>query len=340
MSPQANAILQRLQRVDPLGLSECIRELLERDEALDDAAEIIKDRLQSGDYVLTDDLVRLLIKVRDAHLYELAREQLFQDRWALLALYKGGFPDPAIEDQLVEILYKTAEDDAEPARRAIAEAICDKGTVATIPVLEAIIYDLAPTQHTKKTIANALFDASGPNLDTLLAGIVAKSRIEFIHTINQALEAVRERNTEQVTSFVEGASASTRETKLVANAHRELERARDKVKSDPTYALVCLRRGAEAMGKHLYRNLGLEAKGKPATKMMLGDLLKPISDSDAPHVFKICIQALQPFGNYASHDQDDQFQDLTPMVADSLINLYDEALRIYEDWLRMATSKK
>lgn len=334
MSPEANAILQRLQRVEPAGLSECIRELLERGEALEDAEKIIKSRLQSGSYVLSDDLARLLTKVRDASLYRIAKEQLFQDRWALLTLYKGGYPDPAIEDELVEILYQNAENDAEPVRRAIVEAIFEKGTIATIPVLEAILYDLAPTQHTKKAIANALFDASGPNIDTLLAGVVASSRIEFIRVVNHALEAVRERGTEQANSSVEGVTANPSETKLVANAHRELEQARDKVQSDPTYALVCLRRGAEAMGKHLYRHLGLDAKGKPANKMMLGDLQKPISESDAPHVFKICIQALQPFGNYASHDQDDQFQDLTPMVAGSLVNLYDEALRIYEDWLR------
>jgi hypothetical protein len=60
MSPEANAILQRLQRVEPLGFSECIRELLERDEALEDAVEIIKNRLQSLRYVLQDDLARLL----------------------------------------------------------------------------------------------------------------------------------------------------------------------------------------------------------------------------------------------------------------------------------------
>lgn len=45
MLPEANAILQRLRRVEPLGLSECIRELLERDEALEDAVEIITNRL-------------------------------------------------------------------------------------------------------------------------------------------------------------------------------------------------------------------------------------------------------------------------------------------------------
>ena len=62
----------------------------------------------------------------------------------------------------------------------------------------------------------------------------------------------------------------------MSNAHGELGRAEEKLHDDPTYSLVCLRRGAEAMGKHLYRHLGYEDKGKPAQKMMLDELLKPL----------------------------------------------------------------
>lgn len=337
MSPEANAILQRLKRIDPSELSGCLQELIGKDEALENAAEIIEERVKSGTHVLQDDLVRLLVRVRRSSLYELVKDQLFRNQWALLGLYRGEYPDPAIENELVELLYQKAEDDADPARRDIAEAIRDKGTVDTIPVLEAILYDLAPTQNTKKAMANALFDASGDNLDSLLAGIVAKSRREFVQLIRQALDAVRERDSHQAVIPFEGDDSSLIETGLVENAHQELERARDKTQSDPIYVVVCLRRGAEAMCKHLYRKLGLEDKGKPAKKMVMEDLLKPVRESDVPDVFKICIQALQPFGNYASHDQDDQFQDLTPKVAQSLLDIYGEALSIYEDWLRRTT---
>lgn len=334
MSPEANAILQRLRRIKPRDFSACLGMLFEKDEALEEAAEIIEDRVKSGAYVLTDDLARLLIKARRTTLYDLVKDQLFKDQWALINLYQGGYPDPTIEDELVELLYQKSEDDADPARRMISEAIFEKGTLATIPVLEAILYDLAPTQSTKNAIANALFDASGPNLEALLAGVVAKSRSEFVHTITQALEAVRERNSERSTFPVQTVNSPRKDMELVSNAHRELEQARDRLQSDPTYVLVCLRRGAEAMGKHLYRHLGHEAKGKSAGRMMLGELLKMISDSDAPQGFKICLQALQPFGNYAAHDQDDRFQYLTPPVAESLVNLFDAALTIYESWLR------
>lgn len=336
LSPKTNADLQRLRRANARELSETLRGLLDRGEALDQAAEILEERVGSGVYIITDELARLLSKVKRVSLFDLVRDQLFQDPWALITLYRGKYPDQSIEQDLADLLYRKAEDDSDPARRAIAEAIRDVGTIATLPTLEAILYDLIPTKGTKKAIANALFSASGPSLESLLAGVVADSRSSFVEVIVNAIEAVRSRDSDQGIAF---ADAERRDTgfgndRLVENAHTELERAAHKAHDDPIYALVCLRRGAEAMGKHLYRHLGHEKNGKPAKKMMLDDLLKPVKDSNAPEIFKICIQALQPFGNYAAHDQDDQFANLTPQVGQALVVIFREALRVYEDWLR------
>lgn len=275
------------------------------------------------------------MKVQRGSLYNLVKERLLQDQQALLILYQGKYPDPDIEQELANLLYQKADDDGDPYRRKIAEAVRDSGSTATLPVLEAILYDLAPTKGTKNALANALFSASGPRLETFLAGAVARSRSKFIQIIIQAIEAVRERSAEPEGMPDENTVAQVSvDDELVSNAHSELRQAVEKVHDDPTYALVCLRRGAEAIGKHLYRHFGHEDKGKPAKKMMLDDLLKPIKDSEVPDIVKICVQALQPFGNYAAHDQDDQFANVTPQVADALIVLFREALTSYENWLR------
>ena len=340
LSQQANANLQRLRRAKPTDLPKVFRELLDQKEGLSEAAEIIEERVASGNYVTIDSLARILAKVKRESLYALVKEQLFSDKWELVTLYRGQYPDQDIEKQLCELLYQRAYDNADPARRYIAEAIRDIGSTATLPVLEAILYDFTTTKGTKNAIANALFCASDPNLESLLAGMVAKSQSEFVQLIAQAIKAVRERNSEQFFPVENSTSHAARvDEELVCNAHRELKWAVEKVQVDPTYTLVCLRRGAEAMGKHLYRHLGHEDKGKPAKKMMLEDLLKPIRDSDAPEIFKICIQALQPFGNYAAHDQDDQFSNVTPQVAEALVVLFREALTIYENWLHEASGE-
>ena len=313
-----------------------MRALLDRGEALDHAAEIIEERISNGDYIISKELAKLIARTKRVSLYELASEQLFKDEWALLSLYRGGYPDETIEKRLSEILYSKAADDSDPRRRFIVEAMRDVGSIDVLPVLEAILFDLLPTKGTKNAIANALFSSTGPSVEAVLAGRVADSRINFLELLDKAIVEVQIRARESdVTAFRQSAESDAKDKQnLVHNAHAELARAVRSVNDDPTYSLVCLRRGAEAMGKYLYRHLDLEKGGKPARKMMLDDLLKPIRDSEAPEIFKICVQALQPFGNYAAHDQDDQFTNLNARVSVALLTLYEEALQIFEQWLR------
>ena len=329
-SEEAKSELQRVRRADTTGLIDALQRLIDNGEALDEAATIVEQRIGAGDYVTPEVLARLIAKTQRKSLFALVREKLLQDRWSLLTLYEAHYPDPAVEQMLVDLLYTTAENDSEPIRHYIVDAICEHGTTAALPVLEAILYDLAPTKGVKNAIASALFSSSGPTLEALLATSTAKSRGGFVDAVAKAIRAVRDRNADP-NDTVSGTPLAVEQ--LVSNAHKELEDANRYVKEDPTYAVVCLRRGAEAMGKHLYRTLGHEKTGKPAKKMMLDELLKPIKDSDAPDVFKICIQALQPFGNYAAHDQDESSESLTPQVGEALIEIFRSALTIYEQWL-------
>ena len=98
---------------------------------------------------------------------------------------------------------------------------------------------------------------------------------------------------------------------------------------------MLVRKGAEALGKDLYRRLGHEEKGKPARKMTLEDLIKPVKDSDAPEVFKLIMQALQLFGNFAAHDQDEQSKYVTREFASSVVALYEQAQAIYGEWSKL-----
>lgn len=338
-SPATDSDLQRIRHSNPQEIIEAVRALLDRGEALDDAAELIERRIRNGDYIVSEELAKLIARTKRVSLYELAREQLFKDEWALLSLYRGRFPDERIEKRLSEILYSKAADDSEPRRRLIVEAMRDVGSIDILPVLEAILFDLLPTKGTKNAIANALFSATGPSVETMLAGRIADSRTSFLGLLDEAIVKVQTRARESdVMTFRQSAESNSKDKQnLVQNAHAEFERASRSINDDPTYSLVCLRRGAEAMGKYLYRHLDLEKGGKPARKMMLEDLLKPIRDSDAPEIFKICIQALQPFGNYAAHDQDDQFINLNARVGVALLTLYEEALLIFEQWLRQSS---
>jgi hypothetical protein len=116
------------------------------------------------------------------------------------------------------------------------------------------------------------------------------------------------------------------------DAQRHKKNAQNWIDEDPEIAIVCLRKGAEAIAKDLYRRLGCEQNGRPAKKMTLDDLLKPIQESSAPDVFKIILRTFQAFGNFASHDQGDQSIHLTKEIALALLALYEQALVIYGSW--------
>ena len=90
---------------------------------------------------------------------------------------------------------------------------------------------------------------------------------------------------------------------------------------------------SEAIAKHLYRHLGLEKDGRSAQKLMLGTLLMHVDKSSSPGVFNELMAAIQSFGKFASHDQDRELEYFSGSIARSIIDLFQEALKIYENWL-------
>ena len=116
-------------------LSETLKSLLERGEALDTVVAIVERKIDEGAYVLNDQLVALICHAKSASLYAKTRRQLFEDDWALLSLYKSRYPDPDIEKHLTARLYEIAPNDAEPRRRYIVYAMRDVGTAAVLPTL-------------------------------------------------------------------------------------------------------------------------------------------------------------------------------------------------------------
>ena len=201
-----------------------------------------------------------------------------------------------------------------------------------LPTLEAIMFDSAPTLQAKRVLSAAI-EASGIfTVDSLLASLQTKSREEFLRSVAEAINSIRGRDSPLFVSASE-CSRTLANPSRIDNASMELLRARLHLPSDPTLATFCVRRGAEALAKDMYRSTGLESGAKPAKKMTLEELLKPIRECDAPEVLKMCLETIQRFGNFASHDQDDQSGHLSTGIATSLVTLFTEAIDIQRTWL-------
>jgi hypothetical protein len=341
LSQHTNAALLRLKHASStVEFGQILKELLEHDEGLDRVAEITERRIGSGGYVLIDQLASLVLRTKSSSLYAKAREQLFADDWALLTLYKGQYPDSAIEKRLCDRIYQTASDDAEPRRRYIADAMRDVGSECVLPTLEAILFDLKPTVQVKQILAEASKTPSNENprefSHQLLYRLEASSRAKFVGSVALAIDAIKGRITAPEKSGVQDSQSEVvKQVDEANNAEWAKEQARLYIDGDPITSTIYVRIGAEALGKDLYRALGHEKSGKPARKMTLEELLKPVKDSDAPEVFKLILQALQLFGNCAAHDQDDQSKYLTKDVASAVLALYEQAQMIYREWSKL-----
>jgi hypothetical protein len=257
-----------------------------------------------------------------------------------LSLYKSRYPDPEIEKRLTARLYETAPNDTDWRRREIVNAFRDVGTVAVLPTLEAILFDQTPSLQVKQMILQAIESAGVFNADAVLASFETGSRKDFLTLVATAIKVIKERGdtAAEQASVAGGQNQSAHEENEqkadLQNAESAGEQGWRHLDGNPIVAVFFARRGAEALGKHLYRFLGHERGGKPAKKMTLEELLTPVKNSDVPDVFKHCLETIQRFGNFASHDQDDQSRYLNRNIAESLLKLYAEGLKIYRAWLQ------
>jgi hypothetical protein len=328
-SPQhLNSLSVRLRHATGLAFDDTLTELLSYPDVLDldvldPVVEIVESKMKVGTYVRDEPLANLILRAGSSRLYEKVSERLLQNDWTALILYKGRYPDPKIEEKLCTTLYQVAANDGEPRRRCIVEAMREVGSEAALPTLDAILFDLEPSAKIRQVFANGL-------------GVVGKlkaiSRGEFVKLIALAIDDIKGRIGAAPETATPTAPKQTQADET-ANARRNRTQALRYIESEPEAAIVFIRRGAEALAKDLYRRLGHERNGKPARKMTLEELLKPVKDSNVPEVFKLLIQTLQLFGNFAAHDQDDQSIYVTKKIASSLLALYDQALLIYSQWI-------
>lgn len=328
MANSAITFFGHLQHAKQPDFGVALMEFLDTTHAPDGVVEIVAKRLDDGTYILDDHLVALILRSRSSTLYSKVRDQLRKNPWAMLQLYEGGYPDPEIESQLCDTLFKIAPNDAEPLRRNIVKVLGDVGSEKALPTLNAILFDLEPGAKLLEMFSGA-FDSS--RLDS----IKVKSRSEFVKIVAQAIDAIEDR-VPSARNTIESTSIQTSlamQVDVLENAARYGDQAKRYSVADPVAAITYIRLGAEALSKELYRRLGHEKNGKPARKLMLDELLKHVKDSPLPEPFKILIQIFQLFGNFAAHDQDDQWKHVTKEMASAMCKLYGEAFLIYSQWI-------
>jgi len=315
----SSSLLGQLQHASQFELNEIIEKILRTDFPLDEFAKLVERKMDAGAYVTNNSLTSLILKSRSPSLYARSRTQLWNDDWSLVSLYQERYPDPDLEPRLCERLYEVAFKDGEPRRRAIVDAMAQVGTKAVLPTLEAILTRVEPSAKVRELFADSL---------GLIQSLEAKSRADFVKRVALAIEQISARSSAEPPS-----EERTSGSDAIRNAQDHYTTALKWSEQYPETAVIYLRKGAEALAKDLYRRLGHEKNGKPARKMTLDELMKPVQESTAiPELIKIMLRSFQAFGNFAAHDQDGQSVTLTKEATSALIQLYGETLAAYKTW--------
>lgn len=325
-SQKFNSLRVRLQHAGPLEINEVLGEILNFPEQLNSVVPILISKIKAGQYVLDDHLVSLLLQTSALGLYEQIQDQVLKNRWAVLNLYKGRYSDNKIEELLCKWLYEIASDDGNSLRRFIVDAMQEVGSVQVLPTLEALVFELMPSAKIRTIFSESLGG---------LGCLEATSRISFLQRVELAIDEIKRRNSAVSEEIVPECVVIEPIQTLGYDDSFDSSSAKFEDDFDASSPIICvmlIRRNAEALAKNSYQRLGYEKNGKPAKKMMLDELIKPLRDGGAPDILIHLLQTLQLFGNFAAHDQGKQSSHLTKEIASALKILYEQAIKSHSAW--------
>jgi hypothetical protein len=277
-------------------------------------------------------LAEIISRKRSSELYEKVKYWLFQDIWSLLEVFKGDYPDRAIEEKLLEELSKWYDKDDPVIRKQIVIALGDHGSTDAVRLLTELLAEHIPKVQTKEVLAEAMRQADALDDIEYSPLFIAVER-EFVELLAEAIEKITVRRTPvrsheaSETRSAESVKAGLRREELGERVSRLREQALGYRDQDPKAALLYIREATEAMCKSLCRENGIvESKKKePLNQLMLGDILVSMRghgilpgqiEGVAAGISRICGAAL--------HDQGSASSEVSSRVATSTLALLDE----------------
>ena len=295
-------------------LGDAIFQAVEVGQSLRPVQEVIGRRLAEGLVLRSDAVAHVLAAGLSKSLWEAGWPLVRDSIWSTLLLYQAQHPRGEVEEHLTKHLFPIADQDDNPARRAIVSAMAKLGTQGTLPTLHAILDKLTPRA------AAAQHFSEGLDPFTSMKGA---STVAFVDLLHEAIAAIEARSlacsTTDRPSDSDGIDRS--------DANRWLNKAHGYQGIEPEVALNYVRKGAEALAKSWYRSLDLhQGDGKHPGSMMLEELTKALEKARAPGALVRLLKSFQPLTGFSAHDQDGQNFQVTSDMAGPMIDLLERAI--------------
>lgn len=290
-----------------------------------EAMNVVRERMEGGEEVFNSNLVRIVSQTGDRYFYDQINSINSLGIDDLLTLYRCQYPDPKIEKALLDLIYKFADQDAQPWRRYIAEAIRDVGSTDCLNVLTRIRSELE-----RRVVVGRGFIST---LDRIERFKMTAS-ISFFELIDDAIEAVKERGIQMSEDTKQASDVVASTSALPERVYKRLVEAKAFQAEHPTISLSRLRIGAEAIAHTVCQTLEIK-NNKTGKKLLLADFISLIRSDNrrVPDLLLKLLESIQAFGNSGSHDEGDEVYLVNEGIAGAAIIMYENLINICDSWL-------
>lgn len=296
------------------------------------------DQRIANEHMAWRDLIPYLHKYSRPKLFSALHERMAPHVFDAAELFKMGYGSECLEDQLCQELYDTATGKGLGVYAYIFEALKEFGGPRSLEMLEVIKHDLYPVIKTNRIVAGTIRDNFSE--EKSLSEGEAHQLVDsiFLSDLSQQLASSIELLRRKGIKLPDDSpNAESTSVKHPSGRSRRVEhymsKAKELLPDYPPEALNNIRKAAEAICKDVLDDAfqsSPNSNRKPATAFnSLEDMINRMrKDGLIPSSVENCLASLQSFGNFASHDQEEDPKNVTVEMAESTFG----HLKIVAEW--------
>ena len=332
------ALLIRIQNQDNK-LEPLIVTVMRSLEVSDVVLEALDHRIASS-LISWIDLLPYLKKYSRNKLFEVFYERFPPGRFDAAELFKTGYGKEYFEAPLCRELYDTSKGKGLGMYSYIFEALSEHGGPKSLEMMEVIKHELFPAIKTNRIVADAIRDGfskeNGYSDGEFKPLLDDKFYSDFFPRLVSSIELLRLRGIQLPDESPNAETSSIQNLPgRVQRVEYYMKKAVELLPKHPAEALNNMRKATEAICKDVldaaFRsapNLNkVPASGFKGLEDMINRMRK---DGLIPSSIESCLGSLQSFGNFASHDQEENPQAISVEMAESTLG----HLKTVMEWYR------
>ena len=324
------ALLLRIQNKDHK-LNDLIDTVIRAADVSESVLSALDQRIVT-EYMGWRDLLPYLEKFHRPTLFVALHERMEPSAFEAAELFKMGYGRKKIEDQLCKELYATATGKGLGLYGYIFDALKQCGGHRSLEMMEVIKHELYPVIQTNRIVADAIREnyseenglsdgAAHQLIDNMFLTDLAPQLDSAIQALRRKGIELPDEDSTMESNTAPPSSGRSRRVKHYVSKAKEL------LPDHPAEALNNIRKAAEAICKDVIDDSFQHSQSsnkKPASAFnSLEDMINRMrKDGLIPSSVELCLASLQSFGNYASHDQEEDPLSVSVEMAEStFVNL-------------------